>query len=157
MTKYLRSFPSFILIIIALIFFAIITSEAKPNVCRKLAHVEFLPEFNIDNLYGVIKFTETSKQNNVIVDGIFTSVIGGVDAIIAEDGQSRYTAELYDKKGRKLYDLTQPVFHNAMELVSFEKQYANLTICNGNSIIGKVVIIKRDGDEIAKAEVYELL
>jgi len=159
MKKYTRSLPSFILIIALIMFLTVITLEAKPEktkICRRQGHVQFFPDFNKDNLYGVIKFTETSG-NKVIVDGIFSTVIGGVDGIKTEDGKSRYTAELYDKIGTKLYDLTKPVFHNAMELVSFSKQYANLLVCNEtNSIIGNVVIIKRSGNEIARAEIYEL-
>jgi hypothetical protein len=159
MKKYTRSFPSFILLITLLIFLTIATLEAKPEkkkICRRQGHVEFFPDFNKDNLFGVITFSETSGDK-VVVDGIFSVLIGGVDGIKTEDGEPRYTAELYNKKGVKLYDLTEPVFHNAIELVSFNRQYADLRICDEkNSVIGNIVVIKRSGDEIARAEIYEL-
>ncbi|PKK71237.1 hypothetical protein RhiirC2_745018 [Rhizophagus irregularis] len=162
MKKY-TSFPSYILLITLIIFLTINTLEAKPEkpekkkICRRQGHVEFFPDFNKDNIYGVITFSETSGNNKVVVDGIFSVLIGGIDGIKTEDGEPRYTAELYNKKGTKLYDLTNPVFHNAMELVSFNRQYANLSICDEkNSIIGNIVIIKKSGDEIARAEIYEL-
>ncbi|GBB99890.1 hypothetical protein RclHR1_03670010 [Rhizophagus clarus] len=160
MKKYARSFPTFILLITLIIVLISVTLEAKPEkkkICRKQGHVEFFPDFNKDNLYGVITFSESSTNNKVIVDGIFSVVIGGVDGIKTEDGDPRYTAELYNKNGIKLYDLTESVFHNAMELVSFNRQYANLQICDEkNGIIGNLVVIKRGGEEIARAEIYEL-
>ena len=158
MTKYIRRLDYFTLIIIIFIFYTIGISEAKPKGCRKQGHLEFFPEYNQDNLFGVVTFTEVVGGDRVVVNGLFSTIVGGVDGIKTEDGQPRYTAELYDTKGAKLYDLTVPIFHNAMELVSFNKQYANLQICNEkNSIIGKMVVIKRDGNEIARAEIYEFL
>jgi hypothetical protein len=157
MTKYTRSQFSFTLIITFTLFtFFTVISSAAP--CGIQGHVEFFPEFNKDSLSGVITFIENKAGDKVVVDGIFTTDIG-IDGIKTEDGNPRYTAELYDKKGRKLYDLTAPVFNNAIELVSFKNQYADLQICNkaNDSIIGKVVIIKRDGEEIARAEIYQLL
>lgn len=53
--------------------------------------------------------------------------------------------------------MTDSVFNNAIELVTFEKQYVDLQICSPDSIINKVVVIKRDGEEIARAEIYKLL
>src|SRR5947208_5566352 len=108
MTKYTKS-----LLIFTLILFTIITSTAKPRRCKTEGHVEFFPDFNKDDLYGVIKFTETGTIGKIIVTGIFSTVVGGVDGIKTKDGKPLYTAELYDKKGTKLYDLTAPVFDNA--------------------------------------------
>src|SRR3954451_13286599 len=131
MTKYTKSLLSFTLVII-FTFFTVITSAAP---CGTQGHVEFFPEFNKDSLFGVVTFIENKAGNKVVVDGIFATDIG-VDGIKTEDGNPRYTAELYDNKGQKLYDLTEPVFNNAIELVSFNNQYANLQICSEtNSII----------------------
>ena len=156
--KYTGSFFSFTLII-TFIFFTVITSAAViKEPCRTQGHAEFFPDFNEDSLSGVITFTETNGGDKVIVDGIFATDIG-IDGIKTEDGNPLYTAELYDDEGKKLYDLTDSVFNNAIELVSFETQYADLQICSktNSSIIGKVVVIKRDEDEIARAEIYQLL
>ncbi|CAB4394405.1 hypothetical protein RhiirA5_357567 [Rhizophagus irregularis] len=156
MTRY-TSHPFPFTLIITFIFFTVITSAAVINSpCKIEGHVEFFPDFNKDYLSGVITFSENKGGDKVIVDGIFTTDIG-VDGIKDEDGNPRYRAELYNNKGVLLYDLTDSVFNNAIELVSFNKQYANLQICGSNSIIDKVVVIKKDGDEIARAEIYELL
>ncbi|RIA90772.1 hypothetical protein C1645_769079 [Glomus cerebriforme] len=156
MARYTSRLFSFTLII-TLVFFTIITTAAViKQPCTTEGHVEFFPDFNKDFLSGVITFSETSSGDRVTVDGIFATDIG-VDGI-KDDEKPLYTAELYDNKGVLLYDLTDSVFNNAIELVSFDKQYANLQICSPtNSIIGKVVVVKRDGDEIARAEIYSLL
>jgi hypothetical protein len=110
--------------------------------------VEFFPEFNQDYLYGVITFAEI-ESDKVDVDGIFSTIIGGVDGIKTKEGKPRYIAELYNNEGVRLYDLTALVFDNAIELVSFNKKYAKLQICNEiNSIIGKVMVIKRGEKEL---------
>jgi len=160
MTKYtslLFPFTLTITLTITLVFFTVITSAAVINgPCMKEGHVEFFPDFNKDYLSGVITFREDISGNKINVEGIFTTDIG-IDGIKDEDGKPRYKAELYNDEGVLLYDLTKPVFNNAIELVSFNQQFANLQICSDNSIIGKVVVIKRDGDEVARSEIYELL
>ena len=146
-------------LIITFIFFIVITSAAvTKEPCKIQGHVEFFPDFNKDSLSGVITFSETKEGDKVIVDGIFATDIG-IDGIKTKDNKPLYTAELYDNKGKKkLYDLTSSVFHNAIELVSLKIQYADLQICSANdSIIGKVVVIKRDKHEVARAEIYEFL
>ena len=154
MMKYISHFFPFVLTII---FFTVITPAAViSGPCSIEGHVEFFSDFNKDSLFGVITFRENTSGNKVLVDGIFATDIG-VDGIKDEDGKPLYRAELYNKNGNLLYDLTDSVFSNAIELVSFKKQYANLQICGSDSIIEKVVVIKRDGDEIARAGIYSLL
>jgi hypothetical protein len=157
MTRYTSYLFPFTLII-TFIFFTNITSAAVINdsPCTIEGHVEFFSDFNKDYLSGVITFRENKAGNKVIVDGIFATDIG-IDGIKDEDGNPRYKAELYNEKGVLIYDLTDSVFNNAIELVSFNKQYAYLQICSSDSIIGKVVVIKRDREEIARAEIYKLL
>jgi len=144
-------------LIITLTFFAIIISTVPilNQHCGTEGRVQFLPEFNKDYLSGVIGFSENKSGDKILVDGIFSTDIG-IDGIKTADGTPRYTAELYNNKGAKLFDLTSSVFDNAIELVSLKKQFITLQICGKNSIIGKVVVIKRDHEEIARAEIYRL-
>ncbi|GBB95452.1 hypothetical protein RclHR1_02540006 [Rhizophagus clarus] len=159
MTRYTSQLFPFTLIItfVFIIFTSIISAAEITSNCTIEGYVEFFPEYNKDSLSGVITFREEPEEEfKVSVDGIFTTDIG-IDGIKNEDGNLRYKAELYDENEVFLYDLTNSVFNNAIELVTFEKQYIDLQICGSDSIINKVVVIKRDGEEIARAEIYKLL
>ncbi|CAG8657516.1 12289_t:CDS:2 [Funneliformis mosseae] len=123
--------------------------------CKAQGHVEFFSDFNKDSLFGVITFYQHKYENKVIVDGIFTTDIG-IDGIKTSDGRPRYTAELYNEDEEMIFDLTSAVFNNAIQLVSIKKELINLEICGDEGIIGKAVVLKRGGEEIARAEVYRL-
>ncbi|CAI2161398.1 19792_t:CDS:2 [Funneliformis geosporum] len=120
--------------IFTLIFFTIIVSAAPYQRCREEGHVEFFPDFNKDSLFGLITFYQHKHENKVIVDGIFATDIG-VEGIKTSDGKSRYTAELYNENEEMIFDLTSPVFDNAIQLVTTEKQLTNLQICGDEGVI----------------------
>ncbi|CAG8669419.1 4078_t:CDS:1, partial [Racocetra fulgida] len=118
--------------------------------CKISGNVRFIPQYNIDNL-----FTEVLDGNETIVDGVFSTPIG-VSGIKTISGKPVYTAELLNMDEIMIYDLTVPVFNNAIELVTPVPYLAPLTICGKDSIIGKTVVIKRQGKEIARAVISAL-
>ncbi|CAG8781238.1 21823_t:CDS:1, partial [Dentiscutata erythropus] len=122
--------------------------------CKISGNARFIPQYNIDNLFGIISFTEVLDGNESIVDGAFSTPLGVV-GIKTMSGKPVYTAELFFKD-EKVYDLTGPIFNNAMELVTPIPYLVPLTICGNNSIIGKTIIIKRGGKEIARADISAL-
>ncbi|CAG8684117.1 24075_t:CDS:1 [Cetraspora pellucida] len=122
--------------------------------CKISGSVRFIPQYNIDNLFGVISFTEVLDGNETIVDGVFSTPVG-VSGIKTTKGKPVYTAELLHMD-EMIYDLSVPVFNNAIELVTPVPYLAPLTICGKDSIIGKTVVIKREGKEIARAEISAL-
>ncbi|CAG8600896.1 24156_t:CDS:1, partial [Racocetra persica] len=125
-----------------------------PSKCKISGNVRFIPQYNIDNLFGIISFTEVLDGNETIVDGVFSTPIG-VSGIKTISGEPVYTAELLNMD-EMIYDLTVPVFNNAIELVTPVPYLVPLTICGKDSIIGKTVVIKRKGKEIARAVISAL-
>ncbi|RIB15727.1 hypothetical protein C2G38_1561892 [Gigaspora rosea] len=122
--------------------------------CKMSGSARFIPQYNIDNLFGIISFTEVLDGNESIVDGAFSTPLGVV-GIKTMSGKPVYTAELL-LKDEKVYDLTSPLFDNAMELVTPVPYLVPLSICGANSIIGKTVVIKRGGKEIARTNISAL-
>ncbi|CAG8766206.1 5092_t:CDS:1, partial [Cetraspora pellucida] len=124
--------------------------------CDIGAIVKFIPHHNPDKLFGIIVFSEVLLENQTTqtqVDGAFTTPIG-LKGLKTEDGNYIYTVELFHDN-EKVCDLTEPVFSGAT-IYGHEPKAANLTICGKNSIIGKTVVIKKEEEEIATANIVGL-
>ncbi|CAG8451655.1 20191_t:CDS:1 [Racocetra fulgida] len=132
-------------------------SKQQETDCNMGAIVKFIPDYNLDELWGIIIFSEVSLKGNpqkqTKIDGTFTTPIG-FEGLKTIDGEYIYTIELFNGD-KKVYDLTEPIFNGAA-IHGNESKIANLTICGQNSIIGKTVVIKRDEEEIATANIAGL-
>ncbi|CAH1765203.1 18718_t:CDS:1 [Entrophospora sp. SA101] len=127
--------------------------------CHMMGQVEFYPRMNTDNLFGYISFIETSGGKEVVVNAILATEIG-LDGLKDPEDPSKplYNMELIDDENKLVYDLTAPIFNNALYVVSLKIQRAPLSICDKTkSIIGKYLVIKKDGVEIDRAKIFGML
>ncbi|CAG8815889.1 8761_t:CDS:1, partial [Racocetra persica] len=123
------------------------TESKQETDCDMGAIVKFIPDYNLDELFGIIIFSEVSlkgdQQKQTKIEGAFTTPVG-LDGLKTEHGKYIYTVKLFNGD-EMVYDLTEPIFSGS--------KIVNLTICGKNSIIGKTVVIKKDEEEIATANI----
>ncbi|CAG8449723.1 16846_t:CDS:2 [Dentiscutata erythropus] len=116
----------------------------KGSNCKLSGMIKFSPRHNTDELFGIIMFKEVILDDDLQtqIDGFLTTPIG-IDGLKTEEGKYVYTAGIF-KENEKIYDITEPLFRGAVELVTKVPKTVNLTICGENSIIGKTLALNRE-------------